>query len=57
MAALAIFYGIKITVTDVTYIVDYKLQLTFNNGISAVVDLEGELYGEIFEPLKDPALF
>ncbi len=44
-------------VTDVTYIADYKLQLTFNNGISAVVDLEGELYGEIFEPLKDLALF
>jgi hypothetical protein len=57
MPTLSIFYGIKITVTDVTYIVDYKLQLTFNNGISAVVDLEGELYGEIFEPLKDPALF
>lgn len=44
-------------VTDVTYIADYKLQLTFNNGISAVVDLEGELHGEVFEPLKDVALF
>ncbi len=44
-------------VTDVTYIADYKLQLTFNNGIAAVVDLEGELYGEVFEPLKDLALF
>ncbi len=44
-------------VTDVTYIADYKLQLTFNNETSAIVDLEGELYGEVFEPLRDLALF
>jgi len=46
-----------IHVTDVKHVKDYQLQLTFNNGIVGVVDLEPELYGEIFEPLRDKALF
>jgi len=29
----------------------------FTNGVAGVVDLEPELYGEIFEPLRDSALF
>ncbi len=40
-------------VTDVTYLKDYKLRLAFNNGVIKDVDLSTELYGEIFEPLKD----
>jgi len=39
------------------YLEDYELQLKFNNGIQGTVDLEKELYGEIFEPLKDIAIF
>ena len=46
-----------IHVTDVQYLKDYQLKLTFNNGLVGVVDLEQELYGEIFEPLQDKALF
>ncbi|MGA1623276.1 MAG: DUF2442 domain-containing protein [Synechocystis sp.] len=46
-----------IHVTAVDYLGDYKLKLTFNNGMEGVVDLEKELYGEIFEPLKDKHLF
>lgn len=46
-----------IHVTDVKHVKDYQLQLTFNNDIVGVVDLEPELYGEIFEPLRDKALF
>jgi len=41
----------------VEYLDKYQLKLTFNNGIEGIVDLEQELYGEIFEPLKDKSLF
>ncbi|MFN8494384.1 MAG: DUF2442 domain-containing protein [Caldilineaceae bacterium] len=44
-------------VIDVKYVDEYKLKLTFNNGVAGVVDLEPELYGEIFEPLQEKALF
>lgn len=44
-------------VTAVEYVGDYKLCLQFNNGAEGVVDLESELYGEIFEPLRDKTLF
>lgn len=36
---------------------NYRLYLTFNNGISGEVDLTHELWGEVFEPLKDMTLF
>ena len=44
-------------VTNVSYISGYKLELTFKDGLKGVLDLEGELYGEVFEPLKDLAFF
>lgn len=44
-------------VTDVQHTHDYCLHLTFNNGVAGEVDLEPELYGEIFAPLRDSALF
>ena len=31
----------------------YRLKVKFNNGAEGIVDIEEELYGEIFEPLKD----
>ncbi|HLF89646.1 MAG TPA: DUF2442 domain-containing protein [Anaerolineales bacterium] len=46
-----------IHVTDVKYLKDYQLKLTFNNGVEGGVDLQSELYGEIFEPLRDTKLF
>ena len=36
---------------------NYRLYLTFNNGVSGEVDLTEELWGEVFAPLKDDALF
>ena len=36
---------------------NYRLYLTFNNGVAGEVDLTNELWGEVFEPLKDMALF
>jgi hypothetical protein len=44
-------------VIGVTYLEDYRLRLEFNNGAVKDVDLQNELFGEIFEPLKDKALF
>lgn len=49
--------GLFLHVICVEYLDNYQLKLTFNNGIEGIVDLEQELYGEIFEPLKDKNLF
>lgn len=35
------------------YLSGYKLWLKFNNHKTGVIDLKNELYGEVFEPLKD----
>lgn len=43
--------------TEVNYLGDYRLWLAFNNGESGQVDLQQELCGEVFEPLKDKAQF
>ena len=43
-------------VTGVTYLEDYKLRLEFNDGTVKDVDLKDELYGQVFEPLKDRVL-
>lgn len=44
-------------VVDVKYLNDYKIWVSFNNGNSGVVDLQNELTGPIFEPLKEISLF
>jgi hypothetical protein len=44
-------------IVSVSYLDSYKLRLTFNDGITKDVDLQDELYGEVFDPLKDIALF
>lgn len=36
---------------------NFRLWLRFNNGVSGEVELSQELWGEMFEPLRDPALF
>lgn len=35
----------------------YTLRVEFNDGSVKDVDLTGELYGEVFEPLKDSEFF
>lgn len=39
------------------YVRAYTIHLRFADGTEGDVDLGGELYGEVFEPLKDQALF
>jgi hypothetical protein len=36
---------------------DYRIWLRFADGIEGEIDLESELWGEMFEPLKDKTLF
>jgi hypothetical protein len=35
------------------YLETYKLRLTFSDRVTQEIDLAEELYGEIFEPLKE----
>jgi hypothetical protein len=35
----------------------YRIWLQFADNTSGEIDLEGELWGEVFEPLKDTARF
>jgi hypothetical protein len=44
-------------VTQAKYCGDYKVWLSFNDGAEGEIDLTSELYGEIFEPLKDKSFF
>jgi hypothetical protein len=44
-------------VVAVEYLENYQLKLRFNNGVEGIVDLEKELYGEMFEPLKNKSIF
>jgi Protein of unknown function (DUF2442) len=39
------------------YIAAYRLWLQFADGSQGEVDLEQELWGEVFEPLRDQAYF
>lgn len=39
------------------YVSGYTIRFRFADGTEADVDLESELWGEVFEPLKDPEVF
>ena len=44
-------------VNQAKYLNDYRIWLSFDNNVSGEIDLFPELWGEMFEPLKDKALF
>ena len=44
-------------VVDATYLHDYVIHIRFADGTEGDVDLIQDIYGEIFEPLKDLAAF
>jgi hypothetical protein len=44
-------------VKEAKYLHDYVIWLRFNDGLEGEIDLEGELEGEVFGPLKDRSFF
>ncbi|HLC16716.1 MAG TPA: DUF2442 domain-containing protein [Thermodesulfovibrionia bacterium] len=44
-------------VIDAKYLNEYKIKITFDNGVEKVTDFSKWLHGEIFEPLKDKEYF
>jgi hypothetical protein len=44
-------------VKEASFLHDYVLWLRFNDGAEGEIDLERELEGEVFGPLKDRQLF
>jgi hypothetical protein len=44
-------------VVRVTPLPKYCLRVEFDDGVSGTIDLADELTGEMFEPLRDEALF
>jgi hypothetical protein len=46
-----------IHVTHAKVVGGFSLELTFDNGVRKRVNLRKELYGPIFEPLRDPSYF
>jgi uncharacterized protein DUF2442 len=44
-------------VIKATHLGGYRLRLEFDDGAAKDVDLSNELYGEVFEPLRDPKVF
>ncbi len=46
-----------VKVTGVERLGEYRLRLTFSDGMVGDIDLAAELWGEMFEPLRDIAQF
>jgi hypothetical protein len=44
-------------ITEVKYLHDYQVEVTFNNGRKGIADLSSALRGPVFEPLKNPIEF
>lgn len=44
-------------VTEAKYVEDYRLWIRFSDGKAGIVDLGDELWGSMFEPLKDIGTF
>ena len=44
-------------VVDVEHLVDFRLRLTFSDGLVRELDFNGVLEGGVFEPLRDRAVF
>jgi hypothetical protein len=44
-------------VVEVIPLPNYRLQVRFEDGTAGIVSLEDELFGPVFEPLKDVSFF
>jgi len=46
-----------IEVCQARHVGNYRIEIAFNTGESGIVDLQGSLWGPVFEPLRDPERF
>lgn len=46
-----------IHVVEASYRGGHRVWLKFNDGLEGEADLSSELWGEVFQPLQDPAYF
>ena len=44
-------------VKNAKYVEDYKIEVEFTDGKKGIANLEDELYGTVFAPLKDKEFF
>lgn len=44
-------------VREAKYVKDFVIKIRFTDGVEGDIDLEGDLEGEIFEPLRDASYF
>lgn len=47
----------NIRVIEANYIEDYKIEFTFSDNTIRLIDLRNEIYGEVFEPLREIKTF
>ena len=40
-------------VTEASHLTDYKIKITFNDGLKGVIDLKNHIKHKIFKPLRD----
>ena len=57
LKAISPFGVMMIRIEKARYVSDYKLWLRFSDGAEGEVDLQNQLDGEVFEPLKDTKTF
>ena len=50
-------YPLAIVVTSVEYVSGYRIRVSFADRYTRELDLEAQLWGEVFEPLRDVNLF
>lgn len=46
-----------IWITNAKYISDFKIELSFNNGVKGIANLKDSLKSKIFKPLRDVQYF
>jgi hypothetical protein len=47
----------RFLISDMKYIFNYRIWFKFDDGSQGEVDLEDELWGEVFDPLKKKEFF
>ena len=44
-------------IVEAHHVKDFIIRISFDDGLEGQVDLQGELWGPIFEPIKDPEAY